>query len=262
MLRLGYSMTLSPRLHISVSGITGEIGVAAKQSSLALGVAVDPRCYVIHTGHKFPNASPQSTIRGHLQFPLSLAALEAVERLRQGAPLDFTVVLHGSVFVYDNQTNLYDACRLQVDGSSDNPVQFRADRDNWIQQVHTVSPMGSVLVEIPLPREKAAPWDQVWKRLESASANLAQGGELGCKNCVGEVRQALDVWRKIDRFQTNVSPEEKQKDKEQRLYDVAKALFHYCSLSVHADEHRSPWTCADAIMALAGVCGLLSARNP
>jgi hypothetical protein len=83
---VGYSITLIPDLHISVSSISGEIGVAGKQSRLALGVAVDPRCYVIDTSYKFPIGGVQSTIKGQLQLPLSLAALEAVERLRQGDP--------------------------------------------------------------------------------------------------------------------------------------------------------------------------------
>src|SRR5258708_17289548 len=76
MVRLGYSITLIPDLHISVSSISGEIGVVGKQSRRALGVAVDPRCYVINTGYKFPLGGVQSTIKGQLQLPLSLAALE------------------------------------------------------------------------------------------------------------------------------------------------------------------------------------------
>ena len=262
MLRLDYSITLAPGLCVSVSGITGEIGVMANQSRLALGVAIDPQCHVIHTGYKFPNGVAQSTIKGHLQIPLSLAALEAMERLRQGSSPEFTVVMHGSVLVYDEQTKQYDLCRFQVNGNSHDAVHFRADRDNWIQQVRNVSPMGSVLVEIPLAIDRTAPWNQVWERLESASANLAQGGEMGCKNCVSEVRQAIETWKQIDDFPTGVPENEKQKNKDQRLFDLAKTLFHYCSLSVHADEHRASWSRADAILALTTLRALLSVRNP
>jgi hypothetical protein len=265
-LSLGYSMTLSDDLQISVSGITGEIGMVAKQSRLALGVAVDPRCHVIHTGFKF-QTGVLSTIKGYLQLPLSFSALEAVEHLRQGDPPEFTVVLHGSVFVRDKQTKLYDVCRLQVNGSSDNPVQFRADRDNWIQQMRNASPIGSVLVEIPLAVERPGPWNQVWEHLKNASANLAQGGEVGWKHCASEVRQAIEVWRNIDDSFLKAASSEgklkaKEKDKEQRLHDVANALYHYCSLSVHTDEHKSSWTRTDAILALTAVCALLSVRNP
>jgi hypothetical protein len=260
MLRLGYIMALSSDLEISISGITGEIGFVTKHSLLALGVAVDPRCHVIHTGYKFPIGLAESTISGYLLLPLSLAALEAMERLREGGQPKFTIILHGSVFVRDEQTKLYDACRLQVDGSSDFPVQLTLDRDNWIQQMRNVSPMGSVLVEIPLAVTREAPWDRVWTRLDAASAHLAQGGENGCKTCVGEIRQALDAWRNIDDFRR--PPADKEKDKQQRLHDIANALFHYCSLSVHADEHQSDWTRADAILAVATLSALLSVRNP
>lgn len=261
MLRLDYSITLAPGLCISVSGITGEIGFTANQSCLALGVALDPHCHVVHTGYKFATGATQSTVQGYLQVPLSLTALEAVERLRQDIPPEFTVVMHGSVLVYDEQTNLYDACRFQVNGNSYDAVRFRADRDNWVRQVRNVSPMGSVLVEIPLAIDRSAPWNQVWKHLESAAEGLAQGGEMGSKHCISEVRQAIESWRQIEKFPT-LGPKDRQQNKQQRLLGVADSLFHYCSLSVHADEHRASWSRADAILALTILRALLSARNP
>ena len=75
-----------------------------------------------------------------------------------------------------------------------------------------------------------------------------------------EVRQAIEVWRKIDDF--SGAKTAKEKNKRERLQDVANALFHYCSLSVHTDHHISHWTRADAILALASLCSLLSARDP
>ncbi len=264
MLWLGYSINLRDDLHVSISGISGEIGVAkGSLPPLTLGIAIDPQCHVIDTGYKFPGlptGEPQTMVRGHLRLPLSLAALETVERLRQGEPFEFTVVMRGSVFVHDKQTKLYETCRFQVGISSGTPIQFRADRDNWIQQMRNVSPMGSILVEIPLAIDRKAPWDEVWRSLESAKANLAQGGEGGCKSCINEVRQAIEVWRKIDDF--SGAKTAKEKNKRERLQDVANALFHYCSLSVHTDHHISHWTRADAILALASLCSLLSARDP
>src|ERR1700732_2123163 len=84
MLRLGYTMALSSVLEILISGITGEIGFVTKNSPLALGVAVDPRCHTIHTGYKSPIGLAESTIEGRLRLPLSFAGLEAMERLREG----------------------------------------------------------------------------------------------------------------------------------------------------------------------------------
>jgi hypothetical protein len=52
---------------------------------------------------------------------------------------------------------------------------------------------------------------------------------IGWKNCVAEVRQALDAWRTIDGFAAG-SQAGKKKDKRQRLYDAANALYRYCVL--------------------------------
>lgn len=261
-LRLSYTMALSTDdLEVSISGITGEIDFRKEHflvpPPLPLGVAVDPQCYVVHTGYKFPSGPAQTTINGSLHLPLSLSALEEMERIRDGGQPELSIILHGCVFVRDRQTKLYDACRVEVQNS---PIKLAINRDNWIQQICSVSPMGSVLVEIPLAVTREAPWDQVWARLDAASAHLAQGGENGCKTCVSEIRQALDAWKNIDKFKRPQADTEK--DKQQRLHDIANALFHYCSLSVHADEHQSNWTRAEATLAVAALCALLSVRNP
>ena len=167
--------------------------------------------------------------------------------------------MHASVFVKNKRTGLYDACRLDT---PQGPIQLSADRDIWQSQVRAVSPMGRVLVEIPLAVTRTAPWDRVWARLDAASTNLAQGGEMGCKNCVNEVRQALDAWRKIEGFNAGSSRGGLQKDKRERLHDAANALYHYCSLSAHGDEHQVTWTRADAVLALSSLSALLAARDP
>lgn len=260
MLRLGYVMHLVPGVHVSISGITGEIAFLRHQSALQLGIAFDPDCYVVDTDHQFQGGARQSIIRGQLRLPLTLGALEAAERFRDGAPPEFAITLRATAFVGNKETERFDACRL--DFAPIGPIQLHADRDTWQRQIRNVSPMGSVLAEIPLAVTREAPWDRVWARLDAASANLAHGGESGSKNCVSEIRQALEAWRAIDGFNARLSPAERQKDKRQRLFDVASALQHYCSLSVHADEHQTEWNRADAIMALSTLCALLSARNP
>lgn len=260
--RLRYRIRLNSEVRVSISHITGEIGIAKYQlPALALGVAIDPQCHVVHTGYKPLSTDPQLTLTGSLQLPVSLAALEAIERFRVGGPLEFTVVLQGCALVGNDETDSFEVCRLQVNGSSSEPVRIHADRDVWIQQLRQVSPMGSVLVDIPLASDRGPPWDKVWKQLENAAANLRLGGEMGWKNCVTEVRQALDAWKAIEGFK-GASQADRKKDKRQRLHDAAASLLHYCSLSVHPDEHQEEWTRADAIMALSTLCALLSARDP
>jgi hypothetical protein len=260
-LRFAYRMQLVPGVHVLLTAITAEIGFQGKQlHHLPLGIAVDPECHVIDTDYQFPMGGlRQFILSGNLQLPLTRAALEAAERIREGEPPAFTIVLHGSAFVANKETGGYDLCRVDI--AQPGPIQLRADRDVWQSQVRNASPMGSVLVEIPLAVTRDAPWDRVWARLDAASASLSQGGESGNKHCVIEVRQALDAWRKIDQFETTTTGG-KQKDKGQRLRDVANALYHYFSLSAHGDEHQEEWTRAEAILALSSLCALLSARNP
>ena len=131
-LRLGYTIQLVPGVHVSISGISGEI-VFRQPNVLQLGVAVDPRCYVIDTDHKF-QFGPQYTIQGQLWLPLTLTALETAERLRNGRLPEFAITLHASVFV-NKQTGLYDACRLDT---PQGPIQLSADRDIWQSQVRAV----------------------------------------------------------------------------------------------------------------------------
>lgn len=259
-LRLGYTINLVPGLRLSISSITAEIGIAGQPSPIRLGVAIDPLSHVIDTDYIFPLGQKHTMIRSNVGLLLSLASLEAIERIRAFQAPEFTLLLHGTAMVHENATGHDHICCLQV--GSGMPIQFHADRDIWVQHVRNVSPVGSVLVEIPLPVTRGEPWNRVWKALDNASRNLAQGGEMGCKNCVIEVRQALDAWRSIESFEAGGPQARKKQDKRQRLHDAASALFHYCSLSVHGDEHQTDWTRADAVLALSTLCALLSARDP
>jgi hypothetical protein len=180
------------------------------------------------------------------------------ERYRDGGPPVFVITLHACALVENKKTGRIDLCKLEVAGPA--PIQLNADRDTWHGQIRNISPLGSVLVEIPLTLERKPPWNSVWSRMNAASANLTHGGESGWKNCVGEVRQAIAAWRQIDEFQAGKN--DPKKDQRQRLHDIANAVHHYCSLSAHDDEHEINWSRSDAVLALSSLCALLSARDP
>ena len=225
---------------------------------MQLGIAIDPECHVIDTDYQFPIGLRQFILQGTLQLPLTLGALAMVERLREGGPLIFTATLHGSAFVANKEAGGYNLCGL--DAAQPGPLQLRADREIWQSQLRNVSPMGNVLVDIPLAATRTAPWDRVWAQVGAAETCLARGGESGNKHCIIDIRQALDAWRKVDQFAAATAGG-KQKSKRQR-HDVANALYHYCSSAAHGDEHEEEWTRADAVLALSTLCALLSARNP
>ena len=262
LLSLGYTMHLSPGLSVSISNITGEVYFqSTQQSSTALGIAADPESHVVHTGYKLPHGETASRVTGCLRLPLTPAALETIERLREGGPADFRLTVYGSAFVYDVAEKTWDACRVQVEGGMPSSVQIQVGRDHWIQQVRAVSPMGSVLVEIPLAVARTAPWSTVWEQLDKAAEHLTQGGESGWEGCVAKVRQALELRAGIDNVAPGPARADREKDRGERLDDVAKALFHYCSLAVHADRHRTQWSRADAVLAFSTLCALLAARD-
>jgi hypothetical protein len=204
-----------------------------------------------------PSGQNFNLITGCLQLSLTLGALETIERWRDRSPPEFDITLSGSVFVRDKDTGLYDGCRLQADSGS---VRLHADRENWIQQLRNVSPLGSVLIEIPLVINRSGPLATIWKCIDKASENLGQGGEAGWTGCLTEARKALEAWNKIDPMPA--PPErDRDKDKRQRLYDLAEALRRYCHLSAHFDKREENWTRADAVLALSTLCALLSARS-
>jgi hypothetical protein len=106
------------------------------------------------------------------------------------------------------------------------------------------------------------PWTAVWDQLDKAAAYLTQGGEIGWEGCVAKVRQALELRMQIDKVAPGPVKADRNQDQRERLNDIAKALFHYCSLAVHADRHATRWTRADAVLVFSTLCGLLAIRDP
>lgn len=263
LLNVGYAMHLNPDLCVSISNITGDMHFQGKQpASAALGIAIDPESHVINTGYQFPHGQIESTRRGSLRLPLCLPGLETIERLRDGGPAEFRLTVRGTAFVFNAPEKSWDACAFQVDGGMALAAQVQVNRDHWNQQVRNVSPMGSVLVEIPLAATRDAPWSGIWDQLNKASAHLAQGGESGWEGCIAKVRQALELRARIDPVPSGPGKDSREQDRAERLNELAKALFHYCSLASHSDRHVTRWTRADAVLSLSTLCALLAARDP
>ncbi len=262
-LNVGYTVHLNPELCVSISNVTGELHFQGRQpSSVALGIAMDPECHVINTGYQFPHGQRESAFRGSMRLPLGLAGLEIMERLRDGGPAEFRLTMRGSAFVFNTADKSWDACMFQVDGGAALSAQVQVNRDHWSQQVRNVSPMGSVLVEIPLAVTLDAPWSGIWDQLDKASTHLAQGGESGWEGCIAKVRQALELRAKLDNVPPALAKAGREQDRMERLNEIAKALFHYCSLALHTDKHVTRWTRADAILAFSTLCAVLAAHDP
>jgi hypothetical protein len=259
LLHLGYQINFVQEINVSISNITGEIYFVTPQSSVALGLATNPGNHVINSNYKFPGiGQAQSIINSSLQLPLSSAGVETIEKLRSSSEAKFRITFRGSALVFNKSERSWDACRLEIIPDA---IELHVSRDHWIQQVRNVSPIGSVLVEIPLAVQRKAPWEAVWSEVDRAAASLAQGGEAGWESCVMKVRLALEQMIAIDE-----TPEQKKKGRDQNQFqrrtEIAKALYNYCSLWVHADNEKTMCTRADAMLALSTLCALLSSRDP
>ncbi|MHB0991296.1 MAG: hypothetical protein ACYC0M_08495 [Burkholderiales bacterium] len=259
-LRFGYSINLTCAIGASLFNLTAELSIVTGDTNLSLGIAAEPASHVIDTTHEFPHGLGRNfTVNGTFCLPLTLASLESIERRRQGGDVEFIAAIRGTVLVRSELGHPYEPCKIDINGGPSSPIRIRVGKDRWINCLRSMSKFGSVLVEIPLPVARSSPWNEVWKHLEGASVGLAQGGEIGWKSCTSEIRHAIEEWRKIDRFSSKV---DRNKNKQERIQDIANALFHFCSLAAHSDEHTSTWNRADAIVAVACLSALLAARDP
>lgn len=261
-LNVGYTIQLNPDTCASINSITADLYFQGKQPApTPLGVAADPESHVIHTGYKFPQGGVNNVIQGCLRLPLNLAGLETIERLRDGEQADFRLTMRGSALILDSTEKTWDACLFQVDGGVPMSVKVQVSRDLWTPQVRVVSPMGSVLVEVPLATNRSPPWNTVWEQLDKAAGHLAQGGEGGWEGCITKVRQALELRAQIEKIPPGSAKPDRDQDRRERLNGLAKALFHYSSLAAHADRHTTRWNRADAILAYSTLCAILAAYD-
>jgi hypothetical protein len=135
----------------------------------------------------------------------------------------------------------------------------------WTAMIRTLGVAESVLVEIPVPGARPAPWDTVFKYLSEAREALEKGGTTGWKGCVVAVREGLTTWQKFE-------PEDKgagitvdrqlihTRTKEQRLDCLRWNLLQAAHLAPHSPAEN--WTRDDAVLLLSAFAGLLAERNP
>lgn len=129
----------------------------------------------------------------------------------------------------------------------------------WTKMMRETNLRDSILLEIPFPSDPPGGWEPVWSGLRDARDSFDTGGSTGWKNCITGARLALEEWRKIE-------PEDKgpadpqSRTKLQRIDNLRWHLIQLAHYAAHtkADE----WTRDDALLALSGLCALLSVRKP
>lgn len=248
-----------PRLMIN--NLHGEVLV--KDSAGAATQVGRLRCdeWVTGYSHRPPENSYRSEHEIGLVWSGTFADLALVERARDGRPPALSINLKGEYcFLLPGLSPDYSVrSEPQRLYSSHGQVEVSYPREVWVEMLRRLGVAENVLVEIPLPGRSANPrWDEVWEALVGARQAFEQGGASGWQSCVVRVRQALELWRKIEGVQTG-PPVASQRSKRERLNNLRLALYENTHNFIHPQDEASR---DDALLMLATLSVLLAERKP
>lgn len=198
-----------------------------------------------------------------LEWRGSLAALAYLERLRDGRPLQLSLLVSGQITpLQKDETRLIFLMHEGFIGFAE--VQYA--QEAWISALRSIGVIKTALVEIPVPASPPTPWDTVWKAYIETREALQQGGNSGAKACMAAVRLALERWRTIEREAlgegwTPVAHDKRNAwTKKQRVELLRHGLLQFAHLAPHCEADE--WTRNDAVLGLAALSSLLIVRDP
>jgi hypothetical protein len=208
----------------------------------------------------FRPSKPEGNFQANLTWRASFAALAQFEQKRNGQPP--VLVLHCTADVSHLQPpppDRYVTFATAPPAPRRNELRVRYPREKWVDLLRELKVAENILLEMPMPPARPAPWDKVWNAVLDARKSFDQGGETGWKSCVTSIRLALEAWREIEK--TDFGPEKKEDwTKAQRLNQIRYALLQMAHLAAHSPA--SEWTRDDAQALLAMLSGLLLMRRP
>lgn len=207
----------------------------------------------------FRSLKPESDFQANLTWRVSFAALAQFEHKRNGQP----PVLVLNCLAEVSHLQQYEPNRafaLAPPTPKRNQLHVRYPREKWVELLRDLNVAENILLEMPMPPARPAPWDKVWNAVLDARKSFDQGGETGWKNCVTSIRLALEIWRdKIEKEE--FGPQKKEdRTKAHRLDQLRYDLLQMAHLAAHSPA--SEWTRDDAQALLAMLSGLLLMRRP
>lgn len=239
-----------------VSNLCGTIFVdTASGTELELGIIKDDCWY---TGGKSESIK--------LIWSGFVSALTKFEKIRDGkSPILKIKLLGEACWLLPNIDKTY-RVRSEPYNVSVN-VKITYPKEVWIKMLRGLQVAENILVEIPLPSEPPAPWDEVWKALVEARDAFEQGGSTGWKGCVNAVRLALlENWQKIEKedmgpgWKSPTVQERESRTKKQRLDNLRWHLLQCAHLAPHSSADE--WSRDDALLMLSTLAALLAERKP
>ena len=222
-----------------------------------VGLAADPSFY--------PGLVPEGVFRLSLQWRGPLKVLALLEKLRNGKPLRLGYTVKGEICGLVQLPNRRHRLRTDpqyIHGS----VEVEYPADVWVMTMRNLGVVENVLVEIPLPGSRPAPWDDVWKALVEARDGLERGGATGWKTCVTGVRLALEKWQQIEKedmgpgWKAPTPNERQQRTKRQRVDNLRWHVLQLAHLAPHTSAEE--WSREDALLLLATLSAWLAQRKP
>jgi len=209
----------------------------------------------------FRPSKPEGEFQANLTWRVSFAALAQFEQKRNGRPP--VLVLHCLAEVSHLQPpprDRYVTFALVPPMLERNQLRVCYPREKWVELLRELKVAENILLEMPMPPARSAPWDKVWNATLDARNSFDQGGETGWKGCITSIRLALEAWREIEKEDLGPQQDKQQRTKAQRLDHLRYDLLQVAHLAAHTPA--SEWTRDDAQALLAMLSSLLLMRRP
>lgn len=219
---------------ITVTNISGRLsvqGMASPSNPTLLGrLAPQGSNYPITT---YEHVGNHQII---LEIELDTARIEAIERIRLGGNLTFSIDLYATAYQGEKSETLYRQ-----------PYQLIVSQSDWIKLLESIDYRKILLLEVPVPTgESNADFAEATKHLANAQKQMLHGHYREAVSACRDVLESLN--RSLNDAGEPAQSEKKKRDKRDRFTAIRKSLNDLTHAAKHADETTSSieWNLADA----------------
>ena len=185
------------------------------------------------------------------EIELDSKRIEAIEQIRLGGELTFSISLYATATQNENSTPLHNQ-----------PYELLVSQSDWIKVLESIGYQKTLLLEIPVPTgETNATFAEAAKHLGTAQKHMLLGHY---RDAVGACRDVLESMNRFLYSEDNPAQTSKRKrDKSERISAVRVSLYELTSAAKHADDTTSliEWNLADARASISMAATLLQWAN-
>lgn len=227
---------------INISGRLSVQGTASPSNPTLLG-------RLVQSGSNYPITTYEH-VGDHqitLEIELDAARIEAIEKVRLGGNLTFSIDLYATAHQGDESTQLYRQ-----------PHQLVVSQSDWISLLENIGYRKTLLLEVPVPTgESNSNFAEATKHLANAQKQMLHGHY---REAVGACRDVLEsLSRSLNDDGEPAQSDKHKRDKRDRFTATRKALHALTSAAKHADATTSliEWSLADSRAAISLAATLL-----